>query len=332
MNELPVSNGLLVLPHLRIQNANAISSPLTWGFPAVSAFVGLMHALERKLNGRFGLLFDGVGVICHSHQAQITREGFTHAFHLTRNPVNEKGETAPIVEEGRIHLDVTLVFGVSGIEQNGQPSPLLASADERRQIAREIADLVATLRIAGGSVLSGARQYPQLVPLEADAEKRVTQFRSQRRRWLPGFALVSRDDLLDSHASMLRKSNPAATHLDAWLDLARLKTGAIKHVSTNQLGEPIEKVEWKTERVAKGWIVPIPVGYGALSPVYPAGQVKNSRDNDTPVRFVESLYSVGEWLNPLRLNDVRELLWYPTSNTEAGVYRCRNHYSAATAE
>lgn len=42
-------NNLLVLPRLRVQNANAISSPMTWGFPAMSAFVGMMHALERKL-------------------------------------------------------------------------------------------------------------------------------------------------------------------------------------------------------------------------------------------------------------------------------------------
>ena len=40
---------LLVLPRLRIQNANAISSPRTWGFPASSAFTGLMTALERRL-------------------------------------------------------------------------------------------------------------------------------------------------------------------------------------------------------------------------------------------------------------------------------------------
>ncbi|MDP0953515.1 type I-F CRISPR-associated protein Csy2, partial [Klebsiella pneumoniae] len=39
---------LLVLPRLRIQNANAISGVFTWGFPAMTAFVGMMHALERK--------------------------------------------------------------------------------------------------------------------------------------------------------------------------------------------------------------------------------------------------------------------------------------------
>ena len=41
---------ILVLPRLRVQNANAISSPLTHGFPSITAFTGLMWALERKLS------------------------------------------------------------------------------------------------------------------------------------------------------------------------------------------------------------------------------------------------------------------------------------------
>jgi hypothetical protein len=32
-----------------VQNANAIASPLTHGFPSITAFTGLMWALERKL-------------------------------------------------------------------------------------------------------------------------------------------------------------------------------------------------------------------------------------------------------------------------------------------
>ena len=54
---------MLVLPHLRVQNANAVSSPMTWGFPAITAFIGLMHALARRLPADSGLEFRGVGVI-----------------------------------------------------------------------------------------------------------------------------------------------------------------------------------------------------------------------------------------------------------------------------
>lgn len=40
MSTLPNSDGLLILPRLRVQNANAISSPLTHGFPSMTAFLG----------------------------------------------------------------------------------------------------------------------------------------------------------------------------------------------------------------------------------------------------------------------------------------------------
>ncbi|WP_239894175.1 type I-F CRISPR-associated protein Csy2 [Laribacter hongkongensis] len=46
------------------------------------------------------------------------------------------------------------------------------------------------------------------------------------------------------------------------------------------------------------------------------------------MRFVESLYSLGQWLSPHRLHDVRQLLWYPTHDPASGVYRCRNDYQA----
>ena len=72
----------------------------------------------------------------------------------------------------------------------------------------------------------------------------------------------------------------------------------------------------------------MPVGYGALSPLYPAGSVANARDAHTPFRFVESLYSLGEWVSPHRLHDVAQLLWYADDDTASGLYRCRNDYAA----
>lgn len=325
MSELPASNGLLILPHVRVQNANAISSPLTWGFPAISAFIGLMHAVERKLAGRYPLLFDSVGVICHSHEAQVT-DGYQRAFHLTRNPVNERGETAGIVEEGRIHLELTLVFAVSGYAEGEQPDPVQGDWQQRQQIARDIADLLGAMRIAGGSVFLDPQRKPSLVSLSQNGEERSTQFRQLRRRWLPGFALVSRDDLLAAHLDNLRAENDKADLLDAWLDLSRLN---IRATETRAASETqAAKVEWRAQRVLpNGWLVPIPVGYGALSPLQEAGSVANARDGQTPLRFVESLYSIGQWLSPHRLRDVDDLLWCASAEPDAGLYRCHNHYA-----
>ena len=39
----------------------------------------------------------------------------------------------------------------------------------------------------------------------------------------------------------------------------------------------------------------------AIAPLHEAGSVLNARDAATPLRFVESVYSMGEWISPHRL-------------------------------
>ena len=58
----------LVFKHIKIQAANAISGPLSYGFPAISGFVGAIHALSRKLNGQATL--NGVMIACHNYELQ----------------------------------------------------------------------------------------------------------------------------------------------------------------------------------------------------------------------------------------------------------------------
>ncbi|XAH24437.1 type I-F CRISPR-associated protein Csy2 [Xylophilus sp. GW821-FHT01B05] len=323
---LPHCGGLLVLPHLRIQNANAISSPMTHGFPAMSAFLGFAWALGRKLAAEnIPLRPVGIGAICHAHQEQVNDAGYVRTFHLSRNPVGKDGSTAAIVEEGRIHLDITLVIGV-----NGSPSdnPLLREEAAQEALARRVGEIVASMRVAGGSVLPpvrgpGRRIRPELVRIAQDPEDAAKQFRALRRQWLPGFALVSRDDLLQQRLAQLRAQDPQAHALDAWLDLARFNWRP--RPASGGAPPPDGKVEWQHDH-DDGWIVPIPVGYGALSSLYPAGAVRHGRDQTTRMRFVESLYSTGQWIAPHRLTRLADLLWYANHQPDAGLYRCRNDY------
>lgn len=322
-------NALLVLPRLRVQNANTISSPLTWGFPAITAFTGLMTALERRLGPQAGLALHGVGVICHGFEPQVTRGGYTRSFHLTRNPVLQDGSTAAIVEEGRAHLDITLVFDVElDLSQSGEA--------ERAQLAAHIGELVAGMRVAGGSVmpaLPGTFRNPPrplLALLPDKEEERAKQFSRLSRRWLPGFALVSRDDLLQARQLELQASQPGATLLDAWLDLSRINHRATRrHTTDEKTGETLETIEWVTDTRA-GWIVPIPVGFAPLTALHPPGTVAGARDANVPFQFVESVYSMGQWISPHRLTDVEQLLWRPSHDPASGLYRCLNAFRPAS--
>jgi len=324
MNTLPNSDGLLILPRLRVQNANAISSPLTHGFPSMTAFLGLMWALARKLEAHdLPLAFDSVGVICHDFDEQVTEGGYVKTFRLTRNPVDKDGGSAAIVEEGRMHMEITLIFGISGG---------FVELDERAHdaIAQTVAHELAGMRIAGGSVLPSGdwRSLPALLRFGDDAEDVRRRFRQLRRRWLPGFALVCRDDLLHARLDQLREAEPETTALDALLDLSRFNWRPVRpDAESDGAAATTAKVEWKPEP-RPGWIVPIPVGFGALSELLPAGEVQSARDRDTPFRFVESLYSIGQWVSPHRLDNAEQLLWYASTDPAAGLYRCRNDFAS----
>ena len=317
--DFPRFTHLLVLPHLRIQNANAISSPLTHGFPSMTAFLGLLWALERKAHkAGIALEFNAIGVTSHDWQEQVSDGGFVKSFRLTRNPVDKDGSTAAIVEEGRIHLELSLVIAVHAEHWDTQAQAADLAA---------ITDLLAGMRVAGGTLLPTARpdsrrHRPWLADFTGNSGDKRKAFRELCVRLLPGSALVARDELIDARLALMQTENPQATRLDAWLSLSRINW-------RYQPGEKDGKGEWLNDRKDQGWIVPIPVGYGALGELHPAWAVANARDATTPFRFVESLYSVGEWISPHRLHSPQQLLWYADSRPDDGLYRCRNDYRPA---
>lgn len=307
---------VIVLPRLQVQNANAVSGPLTWGFPSPTAFIGFVHALERKLAHELDEGFAGVGVVCHRFEPQISQPAgkYTRVFNLARHPVGKDGKTAAIVEEGRAHMEVSLVIGMNDH----------LDEDDREEFLDALDQVLYSHRLAGGTLLprrQGKRYIPQYWSLPIDKESQDTLFLKLRRRLLPGFALVQREDKLQQRLEALRESDKESTALDALLDLSRLN---IEPDIPNP-DDPDEK-QWGVRKHA-GWLVPIPVGYAAISPLYPPGEVLNVRDKNTPFRFVENLYSLGEWISPHRLTTLQQLLWHNEADADSGLYRCTNHYS-----
>lgn len=330
--DTPQHAALLVLPRLRVQNANAISSPMTWGFPAITAFSGFMAALARRLGAEAGIQFHGVGVVCHHFEAQVTQGGYVRNFNLTRNPVLADGSTAAIVEEGRIHLDITLAFDVSLAHR-------LQDDAARAALAARVGEVVAGMRLAGGSVMpplpGTLRRAPaaQLVMLEEEAEARAQQFRRLSRRWLPGFALVSADDVLQTRLTDLQahasENVSQPTLFDAWLDLSRLNHRTVTETVWDEAADDFKQtVTWQTDK-RSGWLVPLPVGFAALSALHPPGTVAGARDATTPVQFVESVYSMGQWISPHRLRDTHQLMWRTQHDAVSGLYRCTNGFKAS---
>ena len=299
----------LLLPRLQVQNASAISGPYSWGFPPPSAFAGFVHALSRQGMSFEGqpISLDGVGVISHKFEPQVS-DGFIKTFSLTRNPVDKSGASAPFVEEGRAHLEVSLLVGVYS-------EALIGVSDEDfEEIAQIFADQVPTLRLAGGTIQPLQNHNRPLLVAGTIEPNKIT------RRLLPGFALVERNDRLAETLEMLRQEVPDATPLDALVEATSLHWDCVSAAE-----EDSDEVEWKI-RARDGWVVPLPVGYRALSPLYSPGEVLNARDAETPFRFVEALYGLGEWISPHRVESLEQLLWYHQSQPDQDIYRFTNSY------
>ena len=330
-------HGLIVLPRLQVQNANAISGPLSWGYPSPTAFTGLVHALHRKLGTnelpvddldiKDGLALNGVGVVSHRFSPMVNRAGYRYRFNLTKNPVGDKRkikngklEGASFVEEGRAHLELSLLIGVHGF----------LDMEDGNTLTRRAAVAIQSMRIAGGNLVphpEGNSLAALYFPLSGNREDDLDSFRTLRRKLLPGFALLQRHQVLIEHLDEIRQQTPEATSLDALLDLVQLK-----NEPSFEGDEESGNVEWKSRRAKPGWLVPLPVGYAAISQLYEPGVVKNARDNTVPFRFVESIYSLGEWLSPHRIERAQDLLWYNRYIPESGMYLCEQPVSNKTAE
>lgn len=294
--------GYLLLNRIQISNANTISSPLTYGFPAVTGFTGAIHALSRKvsqIDGLEDIRLDGVLIACHDCQPQTYRENSYKDFTFiqTRNPLKKDGKTASIIEEGRCHLTVSLVVGIYGDDD--------LTDEQVEQLILKVYQLIRQQRIAGGSVHKLNNFEPVSFYKDADINEIKTKL-------LPAFVLTDAHDDLQAITAQLQTNNPEATALDALLE-----TATLHHVPSDAQGS-----SWTVETIKKGrgWLVPIPVGYQGISPQFNAGQMQHTRNPEYPSQYVEAIYSLGKWVFPYSIEKLETAFWYQKHDTEQDLY------------
>lgn len=319
--------GVLILRRIKVQNANAIAG-LTWGFPAISNFLGFTHALQRQfdqVNTGRKLPFMGCGIICHQHevQAYAANDFANHVFALTRNPLDKTGKSSSFNEEGRMHMEVSLVIPLDGSVRGGR--------EGAQKVAHDIKELALRQRLAGGSIIDIKKA--EIWAFEDDDKKQNQTMRRILRSLLPGFALVSRKASLAEHQIAKRAQSSELAHYDcvdpdlqAWLEFSSLATKP-EAVEGEPSTADIEWPRFHQQHGYTGWLRPIAIGYKGISPLYEAGEVANSRDAQTPVRFVETLYSLGEWLSPHRLKSIEQLYWFYQQDKTQNHYLCVNNYT-----
>lgn len=309
-----MSKSLLILRKVRVENANAIAG-LTYGFPAMTNFLGFTHALSRKLKPEFDIELNRCAVICHHHEVKAHRPKpySDYVFSLTRNPLTKEEKTAPFNEEGKMHMEITLVMNVEGYFPNSTMQQVKAYLEGKLQ----------AMRIAGGDIVDIESVEPKQSP-QSEKETRQLLFST-----LPGFVLTDKSDVLEKHLDKLKAEDESADMLDALLDFSALKYHAISKtnvdIKTNaegdansgELADSDKKARWEyLPKPEAGYLVPIMIGYKGISQLYQPGEVANSRDQETPFRFVEAAYGIGQWQSPHRFNDIEKLFWHYQVNDD----------------
>lgn len=286
----------LLISHLQLHNANAMSSPYTIGFPAMTAWLGAVHALQRKLNQQgCDLDLSKVAVSCHDFNLQTYkgRGDFVHSIVGTANPLDKDGNRPAFIEEARCHLDVSLLIEVESL-----------SKKKREHLLEIVQGIVGSMKFASGDVLSVKNCSVLDFDEDEDQEK---QLRPILNKLMLGHVLIERRDLV------LTSMQEGKDALDSVLDYLK-----VTHSSTQ---DEEGKVTWTSKRKTQGWLVPIAVGFQGISEL---GQAKNQRDASTPHRFAESVLTLGEFVMPFRIESIDQLLWQYHVDLENDLYLCQN--------
>lgn len=279
----------LVLPRLQVLNANAMSSPISVGFPAVTGFMGAVHHLERTLKAK-GLSgqFTGVGIISHDAQLQTILEhgSYQRALMIKGLGINKDGSFKSFIPSARIHMTVSLVIEVAGFESHE-----LAIKHINKALMR--------LRIAGGDITGHEPPY-----FCVNTDERME--RLSINALMPGYALVDRSHLM--RESMLKGLDA----IDSLLDFL-----ALHNLCLSQEGST--RAYWHREKRHPGWLVPVGVGFQGLNPL---GSAVNVRDESVPHRFAQGVVSLGEFLMVHKVSGLDELMWRYDTTSFDDLYLC----------
>ena len=300
----------LTLSHLSVKNANAQSSPITVGIPALTAFFGAMHKLQRELHSRgfSDIKILGTGIIIHDAYLHVYKTGRNKdSLILSSNPLVKKGSTferPSTIPDAKIDFTASLICEVEDNSFDLDVDEFRAAIDAILQNSLKIAggDILPPCDNDGKTISSFTRQIKYYPGVDCD---NYTEIKQITNRLVPGFALIERRDL------MIEAMQQGNTAIDSLIDFLAI------HNECNKTEEG--DVQWKTFKRTNGWLVPISVGFQRLTPPQ---QVQNQRDENYPHIFVENLITLGEYRMINSFKNLDEIMWKYIFDESKSQYKC----------
>lgn len=280
----------LILQNVTVTDMKMDSSPITRGFPSVTAIMGMVHALERKLQDNHGpIKLPKAAISCHHFDKQrlhATKEGIIPS--QSKKPPYQRGLcgklSVPFIDDARADMRFSLIMEIKADEID-----ILALTDE-------VANLLPHLRLAGGTLWNKGKIHTFSCSKDDGKGQKALL-----RRLMPGFVLMERKDLVEEAMT------EGADALDAILD----------YLEVSRTDNKEKSPAWTKKMKVPGWLVPIAVGYRALTE---AGYVKGQRDPQYKHCFAENVLTLGEFVMSYQFDMVDEILWESEIQEDQGLY------------
>ncbi|MBM4223019.1 MAG: type I-F CRISPR-associated protein Csy2 [Gammaproteobacteria bacterium] len=290
------------LSHLKIENANAMSSPITIGFPAMTAWLGAVHFIERQLRACYkDISLKNLGISCHNLDLQTYKgDGdFIQFIAGTCNPLEQDGSRPSFIPAPRCHLDVSLIIEFNNIDIDSNT------------LIEKVKNIIYAMKIASGDVISLRDCNILLFDEDEDEDKSIKPIITAL---MPGNVLVDRSDLLKNAMNEVNKDSFDA--LGVILDYIKITS---KSTECQESGNVI----WSSQRKESGWIVPISIGFHGISNLGPA---QEQRDQSVAHRFAESVITLGQFIMPYHIKHIDQILWTYDTDLTSNLYLCKNEF------
>lgn len=291
----------LLLKNIEVQNANALSSPYTVGFPAMTAWLGFMHALQRHVQKKeqCQTKFNSVGVICNKISMKVFPDKSENRLIMSKNPPSTRIDTKFIKKDGKpenkafipeatCNLNVSLLIEHDAVQKN-----------EADALCESVKSILSTVRIAGGDILTVSAIKNNVVD-----ENNEMELRRLTRQLMPGYFIKARRDLM---FDAMQEGQDAIDALLSYL---------VINGTRDQNND--DKVSW--EKKTAGWLVPIATGFHGITDL---NKVEGQRDHETLHRFAEAVVTLGEFVMPYRAQSLDEMLWHYRVDLENNMYLCQ---------
>ncbi len=287
----------LLLPHIKIQRANALSSSYTVGFPAMTAWMGAVHFLERKIravNGLENIRFPCMGVSCFRYRLHVFKEQKNMPSSIVgmAYPDPKTGESTSFIEMPVIDLEVSILIECQGI-----------SGDNEEVFKERVTACLHSMKIAGGDIWDFGT--PCIYYL-LDEDDRIR--RKLIRKLMPGYVLVERRDVL------IERMKTEQSSLEALMDVLAVHCGS-------SCGNSMESEKQKPKKRTLEKFVPVAVGFHGITQL---GHVKGQRDPSSDHCFAESVVTLGEFIMPYQLDYIDDMMWHYAYKADMQMYVCQN--------